>query len=152
MLGKGEFFGDSGLAGHPLRLNSATAMNDCQLLQIENSALKLAFHRDRNLSDQFIMHLIVRNIRYQKDIVDQLFDTCERRVARILLLLADFGNEVAPRAVIPKVGLATLAAMAGTSPMRAGSFMKKFRRLGFIGFTSDGMEVHSSLLSIVLSG
>jgi CRP/FNR family cyclic AMP-dependent transcriptional regulator len=152
MLGKGEFFGDSGLAGHPLRLNSATAMGDCKLLQIENSALKLAFQSDRNLNDQFIMHLILRNIRYQSDLVDQLFDTCERRVARILLLLANFGNEVAPRAVIPKVGLASLAAMAGTSPMRARSFMKKFQKSGFIGLTSDGMEVHSSLLSVVLAG
>jgi CRP-like cAMP-binding protein len=115
ILSKGEFFGDGGLAGQPLRMGSATAMTDCKLLQIDKKAMMLALHRERTLSDLYLAYLLARNIRYHEALVDQLFDPCEKRLARVLLLLAHFGKEGTSKTVIPEVSQEVLADMAGAS-------------------------------------
>ncbi|MGD0789327.1 MAG: Crp/Fnr family transcriptional regulator [Terracidiphilus sp.] len=151
ILSKGEFFGDGGLAGQPLRMDSATAMTDCKLLQIDKEAMMLALHRGRALSNLFVAHLLARNIRYNEGLVDLLFDSSERRLARVLLLLAHFGEMGSPDTVIPKVSQATLAAMAGTARMRIRVNMNRFRKSGFLAHTGSGFEIHSSLLNVVLN-
>ena len=150
ILGKGEFFGEGSLAGQPLRMGSATAMTDCQLLQIDKKAMTLALHREHRFSDMFVAYLLTRNIRYEEDLVDQLFNSSEKRLARILLLLAHFGKEGAPETVIPKISQETLAEMVGTTRSRVSFFMNRFRKLGFLDYGESGLQVHSSLLSIVL--
>ncbi|MGA8617657.1 MAG: Crp/Fnr family transcriptional regulator [Candidatus Sulfotelmatobacter sp.] len=123
ILSEGEFFGEGGLAGQPLRMGSATAMTDCQLLQIDKKAMTLALHREHTFSDLFVAHLLTQNIRYEEDLVDQLFNSSEKRLARILLLLAHFGKEGAPETVIPKISQETLAEMIGTTRPRASFFI-----------------------------
>jgi CRP/FNR family cyclic AMP-dependent transcriptional regulator len=150
ILSEGEFFGEGGLAGQPLRMGSATAMTDCQLLQIDKKAMALALHREHTFSDLFVAYLLTRNIRYEEDLVDQLFNSSEKRLARILLLLAHFGKEAAPETVIPKISQETLADMVGTTRSRVSFFMNRFRKLGFLGYGESGLQVHSSLLSVVL--
>jgi len=150
ILGTGEFFGEGGLAGQLLRMGSATAMTDCQLLQIDKKAMTLALHREHAFSDLFVAYLLTRNIRYEEDLVDQLFNSSEKRLARILLLLAHFGKEGAPEAVIPKISQETLAEMVGTTRSRVSFFMNRFRTLGFVDYGERGLHVHSSLLNIVL--
>jgi CRP-like cAMP-binding protein len=150
ILSKGEFFGDGGLAGQPLRMDSATAMTDCKLLQIDKEAMMLALHGGQTFSDLFVAHLLARNIRYREDLFDHLFDSSEKRLARVLLLLAHLGEEGAPDTVIPKVGRETLAALAGTSRMRIRVFMNRFRKSGFLAYTGSGLRIHSSLLNVVL--
>jgi CRP/FNR family transcriptional regulator, cyclic AMP receptor protein len=151
ILNEGEFFGEGGLAGQPLRMGSATAMTDCELLGIDKKAMMLALHREHTFSDLFVAHLLARNIRYQEDLVDQLFNSSEKRLARILLLLAHFGKEGVPETVIPKISQETLAEMIGTTRPRASFFMNRFRKLGFVDYGVGGMRVHSSLLSVILN-
>jgi CRP/FNR family cyclic AMP-dependent transcriptional regulator len=150
ILGEGEFFGEGGLAGQPLRMGSATAMTDCQLLQIDRRAMTLALHREHTFSDLFVAYLLTRNIRYEEDLVDQLFNSSEKRLARILLLLARFGKDGVPETVIPKISQETLAEMIGTTRSRVSFFMNRFRKLGFVDYGESGLQVHSSLLNIVL--
>src|SRR5450755_3233920 len=143
ILTEGEFFGEGGLAGQPLRMGSATAMTDCELLQIEKKAMVLALHREHTFSDLFVAYLLARNIRYEEDLVDQLFNSSEKRLARILLLLAHFGKDGAPETVIPKISQETLAEMIGTTRSRVSFFMNRFRKLGFIEYNGK-LSVHSS--------
>jgi CRP-like cAMP-binding protein len=150
ILGEGEFFGEGGLAGQPFRMGSATAMTDCELLQIDKKAMMLALHREHKFSDLFVAYLLARNIRYEEDLVDQLFNSSEKRLARILLLLAHFGKEGVPETVIPKISQETLAEMIGTTRSRVSFFMNRFRTLGFVDYGDGNMQVHSSLLNIVL--
>jgi CRP-like cAMP-binding protein len=151
ILSEGEFFGEGGLAGQPLRMGSATAMTDCELLQIDKKAMMLALHREHTFSDLFVAYLLSRNIRYEEDLVDQLFNSSEKRLARILLLLAHFGKEGVPQTVIPKMSQETLAEMIGTTRSRVSFFMNRFRKLGFITYEAGSeLQVHSSLLNVVL--
>ncbi len=150
ILSEGEFFGEGGLAGQPLRMGSATAMTDCELLRIDKKAMMLALHREHTFSDLFVAYLLARNIRYEEDLVDQLFNSSEKRLARILLLLAHFGKECARETVIPKISQEILADMIGTTRSRVSFFMNRFRKLGFVDYGENGLQVHSSLLNIVL--
>jgi len=149
ILGNGDFFGEGGLAGQLLRMSSATAMTDCAILRIEKKAMMEALHREHEFSDLFVAYLLARNIRYEEDLVDQLFNSSEKRLARILLLLAHFGKEGTPEAVVPKISQETLAEMIGTTRSRVSFFMNRFRKLGFIHY-NGGLQVHSSLLHVVL--
>lgn len=153
ILGEENFFGEGALAGQALRMGSAAAMADCELLRIDKKAMMEALHRERTFSDMFVAYLLARNVRYQEDLVDQLFNSSEKRLARILLLLAHFGKEGVPETVVPKISQETLAEMVGTTRSRVSFFMNRFRKLGFIhydGGLEGGLQVHSSLLNIVL--
>jgi CRP-like cAMP-binding protein len=150
ILSEGEFFGEGSLAGQALRMGSATAMTDCELLRIDKKAMMGALHREHEFSDMFVAYLLARNIRYEEDLVDQLFNSSEKRLARVLLLLAHFGKEGVPETVIPKISQETLADMIGTTRSRVSFFMNRFRQLGFVDYGEDGLQVHSSLLSVVL--
>jgi CRP/FNR family transcriptional regulator, cyclic AMP receptor protein len=151
ILSKGDFFGEGCLAGQPLRAASSTAMTNCSILRIEKKAMIEALHREHALSDMFVDYLLGRNIRYEEDLVDQLFNSSEKRLARILLLLAHFGKEGAPETVIPKMSQETLAEMIGTTRSRVSFFMNRFRKLGFVDYDGgSGLQVHSSLLNVVL--
>ena len=149
ILNEGEFFGESCLTGQPLRLSSATAMTDCSVMRIEKKAMMEVLHREHSFSDMFVAYLLTRNIRYEEDLVDQLFNSSEKRLARVLLLLAHFGKEGKPEVAIPKISQETLAEMVGTTRSRVSYFMNRFRKLGFIRYNGE-LEVHSSLLNIVL--
>jgi CRP/FNR family cyclic AMP-dependent transcriptional regulator len=150
MLSEGEFFGDGGLAGQPSRRDSATAITDCKLLQIDTKAMISALQRDCTLADLYIAYLLARNIRYHEALVDELFDPCEKRIARVLLLLARFGKDGTPESVIQEVCQETLADMAGTTRMRVEFFMSRFRESGFLAYSRSGLEIRSSLLAVVL--
>jgi len=151
ILSEGAFFGEGGLAGQSLRMGSATAVTDCELLRIDKKAMMLAVHREHTFSDLFVAYLLARNIRYEEDLVDQLFNSSEKRLARLLLLLAHFGKEGVPETVIPKVSQETLAEMVGTTRSRVSFFMNRFRTLGFVDYSGgSGLKVHSSLLNVVL--
>ncbi len=151
MLSEGAFFGEGALAGQALRMGSATALTDCELLRVDKKAMMLALHREHAFSDVFVAYLLARNIRYEEDLVDQLFNSSEKRLARILLLLAHFGKEGVPQAVIPKISQETLAEMIGTTRSRVSFFMNRFRTMGFVEYDGgSGLQVHSSLLNVVL--
>ena len=151
ILSEGEFFGEGGLAGQPLRMGSATAMTDCELLRIDKKTMVLALRQEHALSDMFTTYLLGRNIRFEEDLVDQLFNSSEKRLARILLLLARFGKAGVPETVIPKISQETLAGMVGTTRSRVSFFMNKFRTSGFVNYNGgSGLQVHSSLLNVVL--
>jgi CRP-like cAMP-binding protein len=150
MLHEGEFFGEGSLAGQSMRMGSATAMTDCEVLRIDKKAMMDALHREHDFSDLFVAYLLSRNIRYEEDLVDQLFNSSEKRLARVLLLLAHFGKEGAPETVIPKISQETLAEMIGTTRSRVSFFMNRFRKLGFVDYGEGGLQVHSSLLNVVL--
>jgi CRP-like cAMP-binding protein len=150
ILSEGQFFGEGSLAGQSLRMGSATALTDCELLRIDRKAMMLALRREHTFSDLFVKYLLARNIRYEEDLVDQLFNSSEKRLARLLLLLAHFGKEGVPQAVIPKISQETLAEMIGTTRSRVSFFMNRFRELGFLDYGEGGLQVHSSLLNIVL--
>jgi CRP/FNR family transcriptional regulator, cyclic AMP receptor protein len=151
ILSEGAFFGEGCLAGQALRLGSATAMTDCSVMKITKKAMVEVLHRERAFSDLFMAYLLTRNIRYEEDLVDQLFNSSEQRLARILLLLARFGKEGKPETVIPKMSQETLAEMIGTTRSRVNFFMNRFRKSGFIDYDGgSGWHVHSSLLNIVL--
>jgi CRP/FNR family cyclic AMP-dependent transcriptional regulator len=151
ILGDGDFFGEGSLAGQALRMDSATAMTDCVVLRIDKKAMMEALHRKHEFSDMFVAYLLARNIRYEEDLVDQLFNSSEKRLARILLLLAHFGKEGKQESVVPKISQEMLAEMIGTTRSRVSFFMNRFRKLGFIDYhAGDTLQVHSSLLNIVL--
>jgi len=150
ILNKGDFFGEGCLTGQPLRLCSATAMTDCSVMRIEKKSMMEVLHREHAFSDLFVAYLLTRNIRYEADLVDQLFNSSEKRLARILLLLAHFGKDGKPETVISKVSQETLAEMIGTTRSRVSFFMNRFRKLGFVDYGESGLQVHSSLLSVVL--
>jgi CRP/FNR family cyclic AMP-dependent transcriptional regulator len=153
ILTEGNFFGEGSLAGQGLRMGSASAIADCELLRIEKKAMMDALHREHAFSDMFVAYLLARNIRYEEDLVDQLFNSSEKRLARLLLMLAHFGKEGVPEPVVPKISQETLAEMVGTTRSRVSFFMNRFRKLGFIqyaGGVDGGLQVHSSLLNVVL--
>ncbi len=150
ILSDGSFFGEGSLAGQSLRMGSATAMTDCAVLRIDRKAMMGALHREHDFSDMFVAYLLARNIRYEEDLVDQLFNSSEKRLARTLLLLARFGKEGVPETVIPKISQETLAEMIGTTRSRVSFFMNRFRKLGFVDYGESGLQVHSSLLNVVL--
>jgi CRP/FNR family transcriptional regulator, cyclic AMP receptor protein len=150
ILNEGDFFGEGCLAGQPLRLCSATAMTDCSVMQIDKKSMMQVLHREHAFSDMFVAYLLTRNVRYEEDLVDQLFNSSEKRLARLLLLLAHFGKEGKPEAVIPKMSQETLAEMIGTTRSRVSFFMNRFRKLGFVDYGESGLQVHSSLLNVVL--
>jgi CRP/FNR family cyclic AMP-dependent transcriptional regulator len=151
ILGERNFFGEGCLAGQPLRMAAATSMTDCELLRIEKKAMMPALHREHAFSDLFVAYLLARNIRYEEELVDQLFNTSEKRLARILLLPAHFGKEGAPQSVIPAISQETLAEMIGTTRSRVSFFMNRFRKLGFVDYQAgDALQVHSSFLGVVL--
>jgi CRP/FNR family cyclic AMP-dependent transcriptional regulator len=148
ILSAGEFFGEGCLTGQPLRMATAVAMTECNLDKIEKSLMVRMLH---DVSELFITHLLSRNIRYEADLVDQLFNSSEKRLARILLLLSHFGKESRAESVVPTVSQDTLAQMVGTTRSRVSHFMNRFREHGFIDYSdSDGLTVHSGLLSVVL--
>jgi CRP/FNR family transcriptional regulator, cyclic AMP receptor protein len=150
ILGGGDFFGEGSLAGQPLRMESATAMMDCRILRIKKDAMSLALRREPKIADLFMACVLARNIQYEENFVDQLFNSSEKRLARILLLLARFGGDGNSETAIPDMSQAALAEMVGTTRSRINVFMNKFRASGFIAYGKDGIRVHSSLLSIVL--
>ena len=150
ILGDGDFFGEGSLAGQAFRMGAATAMTDCAVLKIDKKAMMKALHREHELSDMFVAYLLARNVRYEEDLVDHLFNSSEKRLARVLLLLARFGKEGVPEAVIPKISQEALAEMVGTTRSRVSFFMNRFRKLGFVDYGEGGLQVHSSLLNIVL--
>src|SRR6202142_3105111 len=151
ILNEGDFFGEGCLTGQPLRLCSATAMTDCSVMRIDKKSMIEVLDREHEFSDMFVAFLLTRNIRYEEDLVDQLFNSSEKRLARILLLLAHFGKEGVPQTVIPKMSQESLAEMVGTTRSRVSFFMNRFRKLGFIDYQAgDELQVHSSLLHIVL--
>jgi CRP/FNR family transcriptional regulator, cyclic AMP receptor protein len=153
ILSDGSFFGEGVLAGQPLRMGSATALTDCVVLRIERRAMVDTLHREHALSDLFVAYLLTRNIRSEEDLVDQLFNSSEKRLARALLMLAHFGKDGIPESVVPKISQETLAEMVGTTRSRVNFFMNRFRKLGLIdyaGSAEGGLKVHSSLLNVVL--
>jgi CRP-like cAMP-binding protein len=149
VLSSSDFFGEGCLTAQSLRTGSATAMTECELMRIENKAMQGAIHREHELSDMFVAYLLARNIRYEEDLVDQLFNSSEKRLARILLLLARFGKDGQREKVIPKISQEMLAEMVGTTRSRVSFFMNRFRKLGFIDYNGE-LEIHSSLLNVVL--
>jgi len=150
ILGQGDFFGEGGLAGQLLRMSSATALTDCVLLHVERAAMMQAMSVEPKLSALFVKYLLKRNIRYQDDLVDQLFNSSEKRLARVLLLMAHFGKEGVSEMSVPRLSQETLAEMVGTTRSRVSFFMNRFRRLGFINYDSDSLRIHSSLLNVLL--
>jgi CRP/FNR family transcriptional regulator, cyclic AMP receptor protein len=153
ILNQGNFFGEGCLTGQPRRMCSAIAMTSCTVMRIEKKSMMDVVHRERSFSDMFVTYLLTRKIRYEEDLVDQLFNSSEKRLARVLLLLAHFGKDGKPEVAIPKINQETLAEMVGTTRSRVNFFMNRFRKLGFIDYhASDELQVHSSLLNIVLHG
>jgi len=149
VLGPGSFFGEGSLAGQPLRMSTATAIQPASIIQVGKGIMVRLLHREPEFAELFIAHLLSRNVRIEEDLVDQLFNSSEKRLARILLLLAHFGKESKPENVIPKVSQETLAAMVGTTRSRVSHFMNRFRKMGFIHY-NGGLQVHSALLTVVL--
>jgi CRP/FNR family cyclic AMP-dependent transcriptional regulator len=151
ILNEGDFFGEGCLTGQPRRLCAATAMTDCSVMRIDKKSMMEVLHREHAFSDMFVAYLLSRNIRYEEDLVDQLFNSSEKRLARILLLLAHFGKEGVPETLIANISQETLAEMIGTTRSRVSFFMNRFRKLGFIDYhAGNDLQVHSSLLNIVL--
>ena len=149
ILGAGDFVGESCLAGQPLRLATATSLEHSTVVRIDKTAIIRVLHDEPTFAELFISHLLSRNVRIQEDLVDQLFNSAEKRLARVLLLLAHFGKEGKPEPVIAQVSQETLAEMIGTTRSRVSFFMNKFRKLGFLEY-NGGLHIHSSLLNIVL--
>jgi CRP/FNR family transcriptional regulator, cyclic AMP receptor protein len=149
LLGPGDFFGEGCLAGQMVRMTTALPLTDCTIVRMEKEATVRALRNDPAFSEIFLAYLLVRNIRSQEDLVDQLFNSSEKRLARVLLLLANYGQETTPDLVIEKISQETLAEMIGTTRSRVSHFMNKFRKLGFIKYNGS-LEVHSSLLSVIL--
>lgn len=149
IVGETNFIGEGALAGQVLRMGSAIAITNCELLRVDKKAMMEALHREHAFSDMFVAYLLGRNIRYEEDLVDQLFNSSEKRLARVLLLLAHFGKEGAPETMVPKISQETLAEMVGTTRSRVSFFMNRFRKLGFIHY-NGGLKIHSSLLNVVL--
>jgi CRP/FNR family transcriptional regulator, cyclic AMP receptor protein len=151
LLGRGDFFGEGCLAGQPLRMATASAMTETFVVRIDRQAMIGLLQEGSLFSEQFMQHLLARNVRFEEDLVDQLFNSSEKRLARVLLLLAHFGKEGKTEPVIPKISQEVLAEMVGTTRPRISGFMNKFRKLGFIHY-NGGLQIHSSLLNILLHG
>jgi CRP-like cAMP-binding protein len=149
MLGPGDFFGEGCLAGQPVRMGSAIAITGSTILFVDKDEMVRLLHQQHALSDRFIAHMLARNSRIEADLVDQLFNSSEKRLARTLLLLARYGTQDTPVRVVPKISQETLAEMVGTTRSRVNFFMNKFKRLGFIDY-KDGLKVNNSLLTVVL--
>jgi CRP-like cAMP-binding protein len=153
MLGPGDFFGEGCLAGQALRIGSASAITPSTVLTIAKKQMEKVLHEQHGLSDRFIQHMVSRNVRIEQDLIDQLFNSSEKRLARALLLLARYGKQDKPKQVVAKISQETLSEMVGTTRSRVNFFMNKFKRLGFIEYTGDldaGIQINSSLLSVVL--
>jgi CRP/FNR family cyclic AMP-dependent transcriptional regulator len=149
VLGPGDFFGEGCLAGQPIRIGTATAITATTALLIEKQEMIRALHHEHKFSDRFITYMLSRNIRIEEDLVDQLFNSSEKRLARTLLLLARYGTQDKPQGILPKIPQETLAEMVGTTRSRVNFFMNKFRKLGFIKY-NGGLQINTSLLSVVL--
>src|SRR6476660_3577765 len=149
LLGTGDFFGEGCLTGQPLRLSTVTAVTECVIARIAKADITRVIHQEPAFAELFIAHLLARNSRVEEDLVDQLFNSSEKRLARILLLLANFGKEGRPEPIIAKISQETLAEMIGTTRSRVSFFMNKFRELGLIDYNGR-IEVHSSLLNVIL--
>jgi len=149
ILKDGDFCGEGCLAGQPLRMASAVALSACTVTKVEKAAVVRLLQEEPAFAELFMAHLLSRNIKIEEDLVDQLFNSSEKRLARVLLLLANFGKEGAPQTVIPKISQETLAGIVGTTRSRVSFFMNRFRKLGFIDY-NGGLKIHSSLLNIVL--
>jgi CRP/FNR family cyclic AMP-dependent transcriptional regulator len=149
VLGVGDFFGEGCLAGQQMRMSTATAMTDCSITRLEKAVVIEMLQKDPGFSKVLLSYMLTRTIRIEEDLIDQLFNSSEKRLARALLLLANFGKEGKPEPVIPKISQEVLADMIGTTRSRVSFFMNKFRRLGFIEYNGT-LEVHSSLLNVVL--
>lgn len=149
ILEPGQFFGEGCLNGHSLRIATATAMDECTITAIAKGAMIATLHNEPQFSELFVAYLLSRNSRIEEDLIDQLFNSSEKRLARLLLLLANFGKEGSPQPINPNINQETLADMIGTTRSRVSSFMNKFRRLGLISYNGN-IEVHSSMLSAVL--
>src|SRR6202049_2239448 len=149
MLEPGQFFGEGCMNGHALRIATTTAMEDCSITAIAKATMIAALHDEPKFSELFMTYLLTRNSRIEEDLIDQLFNSSERRLARLLLLLANFGKEGSPQPISPNISQETLAEMVGTTRSRVSFFMNKFRRLGLINYNGK-IEVHNSLLSAVL--
>jgi CRP/FNR family transcriptional regulator, cyclic AMP receptor protein len=153
MLGAGDFFGEGCLAGQPVRIGSAAAITPSRILVIEKKQMVKVLHHQHALSDRFTSHMLSRNARIEQDLIDQLFNSSEKRLARALLLLARYGKQDKPRHVVAKISQETLSSMVGTTRSRVNFFMNKFKRLGFIDYNGDleaGVQINNSLLSVVL--
>ena len=153
ILNEGDFCGEGSMAGQALRMMTASAITDCTLLRIEKAAMMAALHERHDFSEFFIAYMLSRSVRLEADLVDQLFNSTEKRLARMLLLLAHYGKDGQPERIVPKVSHETLAQMLGTTRPEVSNFMNKFRKLGFIeynGRLKGRLEVHSSLLSMIL--
>jgi CRP/FNR family transcriptional regulator, cyclic AMP receptor protein len=151
ILGPGEFFGEGCLAGQTLRIASAAAITDCSLARIEKPLMARMLHEQHDLSELFVTHLLSRNIRYEEDLVDQLFNSSEKRLARILLLLAHFGKESRAETILPSITQESLAQMVGTTRSRVSHFMNKFKELGFVDYDGGGaLTINSGLLGVLL--
>jgi CRP/FNR family transcriptional regulator, cyclic AMP receptor protein len=149
LLGTGDFFGEGCLTGQPLRLATVSAMTECVIVRITKADTTRVIHEEPAFAELFIAHLLARNLRVEEDLVDQLFNSSEKRLARVLLLLANFGKEGRPEPILAKISQGTLAEMIGTTRSRVSFFMNKFRELGLIDYNGH-IEVHSSLLNVVL--
>ena len=149
ILGTGDFFGEGCLAGQLVRMSSAAAMGECSLARLEKAAAITVLRSEPAFSELFLQYVLSRNIRIEEDLVDQLFNSSEKRLARVLLLLANFGKEGKPEPVVPKISQETLAEIIGTTRSRVSFFMNRFRKMGFIDY-KNGLEVHSSLLNVLL--
>jgi CRP/FNR family cyclic AMP-dependent transcriptional regulator len=149
VVGRGDFFGEGALAGQPRRLATAVAMSVTRLLVVPKRQMIRLLHQEHDFSDRFITHMLARNIRLEEDLVDQLFNASEKRLARALLLLARYGKADGPQRTLPRVSQEVLAEMVGTTRSRINFFMNKFRKLGFIEYNGD-IKVHDALLSVVL--
>jgi CRP/FNR family transcriptional regulator, cyclic AMP receptor protein len=150
ILGEDEFLGEGCLIGQPKRLATASAMTECETMRVEKTEIMRVLHDEPAFSEMFMSHILTRNARVEEDLVDQLFNSTEKRLARVLLLMANFGKEGRPEPIIAKISQETLAEMIGTTRSRVSHFMNKFRHLGFIAYNGH-LEVHSSLLSVVLN-
>jgi CRP/FNR family cyclic AMP-dependent transcriptional regulator len=150
ILDRGEFFGEGCLAGQPLCIATATTMTDCSLARIEKALMARMLHDEHHVSELFVTHLLSRNIRYEEDLVDQLFNSSEKRLARILLLLSHFGKESRAETILPSITQESLAQMVGTTRSRVSHFMNKFKGLGFVGYAGSALTVNSGLLSVLL--
>jgi CRP/FNR family transcriptional regulator, cyclic AMP receptor protein len=149
ILGAGDFVGEGCLAGQPVRMSTATALAESSILRLEKAGIVRLLQEEPAFAEMFLKYLLARNIRIEEDLVDQLFNSSEKRLARVLLLLANYGKEAKPEPVVAKLSQETLAEMIGTTRSRVSFFMNKFRRLGFIEYNGE-LRVHSSLLTIVL--
>jgi CRP-like cAMP-binding protein len=150
ILGAGEFCGEGCLAGQARRIATVRAMTECTIMRLQKTSIVRVLHDEPAFSEMFMSHLLARTIRVEEDLVDQLFNSSEKRLARLLLLLANFGKEGRPEPLIAKISQETLAEMIGTTRSRVSFFMNKFRRMGFLNYNGEGLEVHSSLLNVIL--